>query len=103
MHETLLVLAVRAATKLVAMFLELGADLSARDKGGASPLMMAAFRGQVEVIQMLLASKQVRMNSWEINGTRAQQAPSACEQTRRSTRPDVRRRPPDACTHRAGL
>ncbi len=49
-----------AATKLVATFLELGANLNARDASGASPLMMAAFKGQVEVIQMLLASKQVR-------------------------------------------
>ena len=47
------------AEPVVALLLDMGADVAATDGTGAAPLHMAALFGQVAVIQTLLSSKQV--------------------------------------------
>lgn len=47
------------AEAVVALLLDMGADVTATDSTGAAPLHMAALFGQVAVIQTLLSSKQV--------------------------------------------
>lgn len=39
--------------------MDLGANVAAKDKCGATPLMQAAHRGHAQVLQLLLDSKQV--------------------------------------------
>ena len=46
---------------VVSLLLDLGANVAAKDKCGATPLMQAAHRGHAQVLQLLLDSKQVRI------------------------------------------